>query len=105
MSLYHFHLIGTVSSDNVGSIFPVLRDFLGEDAMIEAGGDAGEPGSHVGQFRVEADLQGGSSKELNRSLLSALRKVEKRTGLRSAWSCGGKVDQYFDYVLKKVSLE
>jgi hypothetical protein len=34
-------------------------------------------------FLVEAELEGASAKELNRTLLSALRKVEKRTTLRA----------------------
>jgi hypothetical protein len=34
-------------------------------------------------------------------LLSALRKVEKRTTLRAEWTCGDTTERYFDYVLKK----
>ena len=35
------------------------------------------------EFVVEAETEGTSAKELNRMLLSALRKVEKRTTLRA----------------------
>ena len=46
---------------------------------------------------------GESAKELNRSLLSALRRAEKKTRLRSQWTApDGTVERYFDYVLKKV---
>jgi hypothetical protein len=39
--------------------------------------------------------------ELNRSLLSALRKVEKRTRLRAEWTSGKTTERFFDYVSKK----
>ena len=53
------------------------------------------------EFIVEAEMEGDSAKELNRMLLSALRKVEKRTTLRAEWTCGDTTERYFDYVLKK----
>jgi DNA-binding GntR family transcriptional regulator len=52
-------------------------------------------------FLVEAEMEGASAKELNRTLLSALRKVEKRTTLRAQWTSGETTERYFDYVLKK----
>jgi hypothetical protein len=53
------------------------------------------------EFIVEAETEGASAKELNRTLLSALRKVEKRTTLRAEWTCGDTTERFFDYVLKK----
>jgi hypothetical protein len=53
------------------------------------------------EFLVEAETEGASVKELNRTLLAALRKVEKRTTLRAEWSSGDATERYFDYVLKK----
>jgi hypothetical protein len=53
------------------------------------------------EFLVEAEMEGTSAKELNRTLLSALRKVEKRATLRAEWSSGNTTERYFDYVLKK----
>ena len=39
---------------------------------------------------------------MNRTFLSALRKVEKGTTLRAEWnSDGGISERFFDYVLKK----
>ena len=35
------------------------------------------------EFLVEAQMEGASAKELNRTLLSALRRVEKRTTRRA----------------------
>jgi hypothetical protein len=52
------------------------------------------------EFLVLAEMEGTSAKELNRTLLSALRKVEKRTTLRAEWTSGDTTERYFDYVLK-----
>jgi len=38
------------------------------------------------EFVVEAEMEGASAGELNRTLLSALRKVEKRTPVRAEWT-------------------
>jgi tetrahydromethanopterin S-methyltransferase subunit A len=38
------------------------------------------------EFVVEAETEGDSARGLNRTLLSALRKVEKRTTLRAEWT-------------------
>jgi hypothetical protein len=47
-------------------------------------------------------MEGASAKELNRTLLSALRKVEKRTTLRAEWtSDDGTSERFVDYVLNK----
>ena len=53
------------------------------------------------EFVVEAEMEGSNAKELNRTLLSALRKVNKRTTLRAEWISGDTSERYFDYVLKK----
>lgn len=53
------------------------------------------------EFLVEAEVEGTSAKELNRTLLSALRKVNKRTTLRAEWTFGNTTERFFDYVLKK----
>ncbi len=46
-------------------------------------------------------MDGSSAKDLNRRILSALRRVEKRTRLRAEWTGDdGRVDRFFDYVLK-----
>ena len=54
------------------------------------------------EFAIEAEAEGESAKELNRRLLSALRKIHKRATLRAQWTSSGNVtESYFDYVLKK----
>jgi hypothetical protein len=53
-------------------------------------------------FIVEGTMEGASARQLNRALLSALRKVEKKTTLRAEWTSSDKAtERFFDYVLKK----
>jgi hypothetical protein len=57
-----------------------------------------------GEFVVEAEMDGVSAKELNRSLLTALRREERKTRLRAEWSSDdGTKLRFFDYVLKKTT--
>jgi hypothetical protein len=54
------------------------------------------------EFVVEGEIEGANARELNRTLLSALRKVNKRTTLRAEWTSGDNItERFFDYVLKK----
>ena len=48
-------------------------------------------------------MEGSSAKELNHSLLSALRKAEKKATLRAEWRTpdGNTTQRFFGYVLKK----
>ena len=57
-----------------------------------------------GEYVAEGDVGCESAKDLNRSLFPALRKVGKKTGLRSGWSSDDGITQKsFDYVLKKTT--
>jgi hypothetical protein len=49
---------------------------------------------------VEATMTGPNARDLNRSLLSALRRVERRTRLRAEYTAGGVTERFFDYVPK-----
>ena len=51
-------------------------------------------------WRVEGELPGDDPRELNRVLLSSLRRVERRTRLRAEWTAGGVTTRFFDYVMK-----
>jgi hypothetical protein len=53
------------------------------------------------EFVVEAEMKGASARVLNRTFLSALRKVEKRRTLRAEWTSGDTTECFFDYVRKK----
>lgn len=88
----HFKLVARVSSSSPKVVRPVLEGAV-------AGGSVKESGD---EFLVEAEMEGESAKDLNRSLLSALRKAEKRTRLRAEWTSeDGTTQRFFDYVLKK----
>jgi hypothetical protein len=89
-----FSLDARIDTNSPETIGPALRGLVGEDSV--------ESGSKTSEFLVRARLEGESAKDLNRSLLSALRKVEKKTRLRAVWtSPDGTVYRFFDYVLKK----
>jgi hypothetical protein len=45
-------------------------------------------------------MRGADARELNRFLLSALRRVERRTRLRAEWTANGETHRFFDYVPK-----
>ena len=76
-----------------------IRHALGQ---LSAKGSVWKAG---GEFVVEAEMEGASARELNRTFLSALRKVEKRTTLRAEWTSGdgSTSERFFDYVLKRTS--
>lgn len=90
----HFKLTARVSSSNPHAVKPVLQKLVTKGSVKEA----------EGEFLVQADMEGSSAKELNRSLLSELRRAEKKTRLRAEWtSDNGTTQRFFDYVLKKTS--
>jgi len=85
-----FRLIGEVSSDDLAAVRPVLAQMVGGAAVTEI-----EDG-----LQVEGTMEGADARDVNRRLLSALRRVEKRTRLRAEWTGGGSIDRFFDYVPK-----
>jgi len=89
MSMVRFHLTADVSSDSPAAVRPVLEGLA--DATITE--------SPAG-FHVEGWAEGPAARELNRELLSALRRVERRGRLRAEWTGGGMVHRFFDYALK-----
>ena len=86
-----FHVIASVSSDSPALIEPVLRRLV-----------VGSVNEMPDGFEVDGWFQGSDPRELNRDLLSALRKVERRTRLRAEWTAEGMTYRFFDYVLKGV---
>jgi hypothetical protein len=87
----NFNLKARINRSSARTIRQAL-DQLAAKASIRKDGD---------EFIVEAEMEGASAKELNRTLLSALRRVEKRTTLRAEWTSGDTTERFFDYVLKK----
>jgi hypothetical protein len=88
----NFKLKARVSSSNPRAIQPALEALVTKGSVKKVGEE----------FVVEAEMEGTSAKELNRSLLSALRRVEKKTRLRAEWTSNNNTtERFFDYVLKK----
>jgi hypothetical protein len=81
-----------VSSANPSAIKPVLEQLVGSNGSIKPTSDG---------FEVNAEFKGESARDVNRMLLSELRKVEKKTRLRSEWTCEGATEKFFDYALKQ----
>ncbi|MGP8068930.1 MAG: hypothetical protein ACLP5V_03475 [Candidatus Bathyarchaeia archaeon] len=86
-----FRLSARVSSDNPSAIKPILEKFISGKGTIKSIKDG---------FEVEADLEGESARNLNRTLLSELRRTEKRTRIRAEWSSGNTIEKFFDYAPK-----
>jgi hypothetical protein len=87
-----YSLRARVSSDDPVAVKPVLARMVprGTVTLSENGRE----------FVVEGVLDGPSARELNRSLLSELRRAEKRTRLRSEWTSQVSTERFFDYVPK-----
>jgi hypothetical protein len=93
MADLNYRLAARISSDDPAAARAVLQQLLPAATIID---DRGE-------LVVEVELAGASAKGLNRSLLSALRRAQKKTRLRAQWTApDGTIERYFDYVLKKV---
>lgn len=86
-----FRLSAKVSSDNLSAIKPVLEAYIANKGTIRET-DQG--------FEAEVEIEGESAAVLNRTLLSELRRVEKRTRIRSEWTAGDIAERFFDYVPK-----
>ncbi len=88
MAQLKFRVSAHVSSDNPSAVKPVLEQLIAEKGTIRQT-DQG--------FDVEAELEGESARDLNRMILSALRRAEKRTRIRAEWTSGDTVEKFFDY--------
>jgi hypothetical protein len=96
MAKQRFALEARVDTDSPEPVRRVLRDLLGEETF--------KAGEKPGEFIVKKEVEGESVKDLNRDLLSALRRAERKTRLRAQWTAqDGTVYKFFDYVMKKES--
>ena len=87
-----FRVNARVSSASPDAIGPALREMVTKGTVKKTGAE----------YILEAEMEGTDAKGLNRSLLSSLRRVEKKTRLRAEWtSDDGTTQRFFDYVLKK----
>ena len=88
-----FRLSAWVSSNNPSVIKATIKAFVGSNGTIKPTEDG---------FEINAELEGDSAKDLNRKLLSEMRRMEKRTRLRAEWTCGNTIEKFFDYVPKGI---
>ncbi len=52
-------------------------------------------------FEVAAEFKGLNARDLNRMFVSELRRAEKKTRIRSEWTCEDRTEKFFDYALKQ----
>ena len=105
MTNNRFLLVATVSTDNPKALRPVLKKLIGRHGSFKEVSTVDVDQKSKGEFLIQAEIEGTSAKDLNRYLLSALRRVEKRTRLRAEWNSGNITERYFDYVLKKKTIK
>jgi hypothetical protein len=84
-------LSARISSDNPSVILPILGKLIGANGTIKRVEDG---------YEVKAVLEGEDARALNRTLLSEMRKAEKRTRIRAEWTSGNIIEKFFDYVPK-----
>jgi len=84
-----FRLNGNVSSENLTAVGPVLAQLV--DGQVTSTPDG---------WHLDGQMEGDDARDVNRRLLSALRRVERRTRLRAEWTAGGVTYRFFDYSLK-----
>jgi hypothetical protein len=87
-----FCLVASVNTDSPEAIQPVLERLVGKGSVAKIGNN---------EFRIETQIEGEDAKELNRSLLSELRRIERKTRLRAEWTSDETTERFFDYVQKK----
>ncbi|MBZ5670966.1 MAG: hypothetical protein LAO04_14710 [Acidobacteriia bacterium] len=91
MAEKRFLFVGRINTDNPSIINTALQKVIPRGIIEQTETD---------EFLVKAEFTGESARELNRSLLSGLRRVEKKTRLRAEWTSGRVTERFFDYVPK-----
>ena len=93
MANKQFSLVAHISTASPAKIKSALPDLV-RGGLIERTGEG---------FRVTGKVRGTSARELNRNLLSALRRIERKTRLRAEWTGDETTEWFFDYVPKRVT--
>lgn len=90
--MQRFTVHAKVSSENPPAVRPVLRRLFPGAALTLTGNPK--------EVVLRGEAEGASARDLNRALLTELRRVEKRTRLRAEWTSEGTTEKFFDYVPK-----
>lgn len=85
-----YTLIAWVNTKNPQAIDRALKDLASKCSIMAT--DKG--------FFVKGKMRGVGARELNRTLLSALRRVERKTTVHTEWTSGATTERFFDYVPK-----
>lgn len=88
----HYTVRARVSTENPPAVRSVLRRLFPEGTLTLTG----DPKELV----LAAESEGANARELNRALLTELRRAEMRTRLRAEWISEGVTEKFFDYVPK-----
>jgi hypothetical protein len=92
MTKRRFSLVARVNTDSPEAVRTALERLIGSESITQTGKN---------EFLIETEMEGENAKELNRSLLSELRRIERKTRLRAEWTSDETTERFFDYVLKK----
>jgi len=92
MTEKHFLLVASVDTESPEAIRALLARLVSKGSVKQVSEK---------EFQIQTEMKGEDAKELNRSLLSQLRRVERRTRLRAEWTSDETTERFFDYVLKK----
>ena len=87
-----YGLKAEITTADPDGIEAALADLVGVNTILKT--DRG--------FKVITTMTGESARNLNRSLLAALRRVSKMTTLRAEWKSDGVTERFFDYVSRGV---
>lgn len=92
MTNKRFVLVANINTEDPAKIEKALSELVGVNAILRT-----EDG-----FKVKTTMEGVSAREMNRSFLSALRSVGKKTTLRAEWTSEKTTERFFDYVPKGI---
>ena len=90
MDVRHFLLAAQIRTTERSAVQVVLADLIPQSVITTT-----EEGLHV-----EGEMEGTSARDLNRLVLSAVRRIDRRATLRAEWTTAGVTERFFDYVPK-----
>ncbi len=92
MPMELFKFVADISTSDPKKLESVLSDLIGVGGILRV----------PNGFKIMKTFEGQSARELNRGLLSNLRRVVKSTTMRPEWTHGKSVERFFDYVPKAI---
>ncbi len=87
MSNASYAFVADIGTKEPERLEPILVNFLGVDGILRT--DYG--------FRVRSTVEGPNARELNRKLLSLLRRAEQNATLEAEWTYNGTTERFVDY--------